>query len=127
MQKRGWWFRLIIKEFNMTLSQISSRIGALIGATAISTMLVFVAPMAHAAAAAPFYKVELAQPLAAPKNKLVKGSFFRCSTTNCTSTDNASSPKNMCIWVARDFGEVKSFQAGDRVFTADELAKCNKK
>ncbi len=110
----------------MTLSQTLSRFGALAGATAISAMLVFVAPQAHAASAA-FYKAELVQALPAPKNKLVKGSFFRCTTTNCTSTDNGSSPKNMCIWIAREFGEVKSFQAGDRLFTADELSKCNKK
>jgi hypothetical protein len=111
----------------MTLSQTSSRLGALISASAISALLILVAPQAHAAAAAPFYKAELAQPLAAPKNKLVKGSFFRCTTTNCVSTDNASSPKNMCIWIAREFGDVKSFQAGERIFTADELTKCNKK
>jgi hypothetical protein len=110
----------------MTLSQISLRFGALAGATAISALLVIVAPQAHAASA-PFYNAELTQPLAAPKNKLVKGAFFRCTATNCTSTDSGSSPKNMCIWIAREFGEVKSFKAGDRVFTSDELARCNKK
>lgn len=110
----------------MNLSQISSKIGALAGATAFSAMLFVAAPQAFAASA-PFYKAELVQPQAKAQSKLIKGSFFRCTETTCSSTDNASSPKNMCMWVAREFGEVKSFQAGSRVFSADELAKCNKK
>jgi hypothetical protein len=31
----------------------------------------------------------------------------------------------MCISIAREFGAVSSFSAGDRVFTADEVAACN--
>jgi hypothetical protein len=110
----------------MTLSHVTSRFGILANAAIVSAFLFAAAPLS-AAASAPHYKVELAQPLSAPKNKMVKGSFFRCAENICTSTSDASSALNMCVWVAREFGEVKSFQAGKRVLTADELAKCNKK
>jgi curli biogenesis system outer membrane secretion channel CsgG len=114
------------KEKDMTLSQVTSRFGIFASAAIASSFLVAAVPVT-AAASAPHYKVELAQPLPAPKNKMVKGSFFRCAANTCTSTSDASSAKNMCTWVAREFGEVKSFQAGNRALTADELAKCNKK
>ena len=39
--------------------------------------------------------------------------------------DGIDRAKNMCISIAREFGEVSAFSAGDRVFTADELAACN--
>jgi hypothetical protein len=31
----------------------------------------------------------------------------------------------MCISIAREFGEVSAFTAGERVFTAEEVAACN--
>jgi hypothetical protein len=114
------------KEKDMTLSPVTSRFAALASAAIASSFLLAAAPLT-AAAAAPHYKVELSKPLSAPKNKMVKGSFFRCAENICTSTSDASSAKNMCTWVVREFGEVKSFQAGNRALTADELAKCNKK
>ena len=110
----------------MTLSHVTSRLGILAGAVAFTSILGGAALQAQAAKT-PYYQVELNQALSSPKNKLVNGSFFRCAANVCTSTSDASSPKNMCVWVAREFGEVKSFQAGKRTFSADELAKCNKK
>ncbi len=110
----------------MTLSHVTSRLGLFAGAIAFTSILGGAALQAQAAKA-PHYQVELNQALSSPKNKLVKGSFFRCAANTCTSNSDGASAKNMCVWVAREFGEVKSFQAGKRTFTADELAKCNKK
>lgn len=115
----------------MTLSHVTSRLGLFAGAIAFTSILGtsilgFAAAQAQAAKA-PYYQVELNQALSAPKNKMVKGSFFRCAGNTCASNSDSASAKNMCVWVAREFGEVKSFQAGKRILTADELAKCNKK
>jgi hypothetical protein len=109
----------------MTLSHISSRFGALVAAGAISATLLFVAPQAHAATAkGPYYQVELAQP-AASKQELLRSVFVKCEGTACRAPMASTAPKNMCISIAREFGAVSAFSAGDRVFTADELAACN--
>ena len=108
----------------MTLSQVSARFGALAAASAISATLMFVAPQAHAASSGPYYKVELAQP-AASKQELLRSVFVKCEGTACRAPMASTAPKNMCISNAREFGEISAFSAGDRVFTADELAACN--
>lgn len=108
----------------MTLSHVSARFGALAAASVISATLLFVAPQAHAASSGPYYKVELAQP-AASKQELLRSVFVKCEGTTCRAPMASTAPKNMCISIAREFGEVSAFSAGDRVFTAEELAACN--
>lgn len=108
----------------MTLSHVSTRIGALAGAAVISATLLFAAPQAHAANTGSYYKVELAQPTTAPK-QLIRGVFVKCEGTACRAPMASSAPKNVCISIAREFGEVSGFAAGDRVFGADEIAACN--
>ncbi|MVZ97669.1 hypothetical protein EUU23_08110 [Sphingorhabdus sp. IMCC26285] len=108
----------------MTLSQVSSRIGALAAASVISATLLFVAPQAHAASSGPYYKVELAQP-AASKQELLRSVFVKCEGTACRAPMASTAPKNMCISISREFGQVSAFSAGDRVFTAEEIAACN--
>lgn len=108
----------------MTLSHISSRFGAIAAASALSATLLFVAPQAHAANNGPYYKVELAQP-AASKQELLRSVFVKCEGTACRAPMASTAPKNMCISIARKFGSVSAFTAGERVFTADEVAACN--
>ncbi len=108
----------------MTLSQVSARFGALIAAGAVSATLLIAAPQAHAANNGPYYKVELAQP-APSKQELLRSVFVKCEGTACRAPMASTAPKNMCISIAREFGAVSAFSAGDRVFTADELAACN--
>lgn len=108
----------------MTLSHFSARLGAIAAASALSATLLFVAPQAHAAASGPYYKIELAQP-AASKQELLRSVFVKCEGTACRAPMASTAPKNMCISVARKFGAVSAFTAGERVFTADELAACN--
>jgi hypothetical protein len=114
------------KDMIMTLSQVSARFGALIAAGAISATLLVAAPQAHAANNGPYYKVELAQP-AQSKQELLRSVFVKCEGTACRAPMASTAPKNMCISIAREFGAVSAFSAGDRVFTADELAACNGK
>ena len=108
----------------MTLSHFSARLGALAAASALSATLLFVAPQAHAATNGSYYKAELAQPTAA-KPELLRSVFVKCEGTSCRAPMASTAPKNMCISIARKFGEVSAFTAGERVFTADEIAACN--
>jgi hypothetical protein len=109
----------------MTLSQVSTRFGALVGALATSTVLLFAAPQAHAASPR-YYTVELAQPVTAQK-AIVRGVVFQCEGTSCRAPIASSAPRNVCVSVAREFGEVVSFKAGDRVLEASDLSTCNEK
>jgi hypothetical protein len=109
----------------MNLSQTSSRLGALVGAVATSAVLLFAAPQAHANAGR-FYTVELAQPAASSK-AVVRGVVFQCEGTSCRAPVASSAPRNVCASVAKEFGEVTSFKAGDRVLEADDIATCNAK
>lgn len=108
----------------MTLSQISSRASALVLAAATSSVLLFAAPQAHAAGNSPYYKVELAQPAAKQKD-VVRGVFVKCEGTACRAPMASSAPKNVCVSIAKEFGQVASFTAGDRTFDATEIAACN--
>ncbi len=107
----------------MTLSHFSARLGAIAAASALSATLLLVAPQAHAANNA-YYQIELAQPATA-KQELLRSVFVKCEGTTCRAPMASTAPKNMCISVARTFGAVAAFSAGERVFTADELAVCN--
>lgn len=110
----------------MTLSHVSARLGTLAAAAVLSGTLLFgVAGQADAATGkAPYYQVELTQPAASSK-ELLRSVFVKCEGTVCRAPMASTAPKNMCISIAREFGEVSAFTAGDRVFTAEELATCN--
>ena len=109
----------------MTLSQTSSRLGALVGAFATSAVLLFAAPQAHASSGR-YYTVELAQPATTSK-AVVRGVVFQCEGTSCRAPLASSAPRNVCASVAKEFGEVTSFKAGDRVLEAGDIASCNSK
>ena len=109
----------------MTLSKVSARLGALAVASVISTTLLFgVSTQAQAASNSTYYKIELAQP-AASKQELLRSVVVKCEGTACRAPMASTAPKNMCISVARKLGAVSAFTAGERAFTADEIAACN--
>jgi hypothetical protein len=109
----------------MTLSHISTRFGAFVGAALTTSVLLFAAPQAHAGNA-PYYKAELAQPATAQK-QLLRGVFVNCDGANCRAPQAGTAPKNMCITISRELGAVTAFSAGNRVFDATEIAACNEK
>jgi hypothetical protein len=108
----------------MTLSQISARMGALVAATALSATFLFVAPQAHAATNGSYYKAELAQTTTA-EPQLLRSVYVKCEGTSCRAPMASTAPKNMCVSIARKFGAITAFTAGERVFTAEEVAACN--
>lgn len=111
----------------MTLSQFSTRLGAFTAAVAVSSVLVLAAPQAFAAKrGGVYYTAHLAE--AAPAQKeLLRGVFVKCSDGRCIAPIASSAAKNMCVAIAREFGEVTSFKAGKRVFDAEQIQKCNEK
>jgi hypothetical protein len=116
----------------MTLSQsfsnnfAFSRLGALVGALAVTAGVMAIPATPVQAAGARYYTVELAQPATA-KQAIIRGVMFKCEGTSCRAPVVGSAPRNVCISVAKEFGEVVSFKAGDRVLAADDLSTCNAK
>ncbi len=110
----------------MTLSQSFSRLGAFAGALAITAGVVAVSATPAQAAGARYYTVELAQPAQA-KQAIIRGVMFKCEGTSCRAPLAGSAPRNVCISVAREFGQVVSFKAGERILEATDLATCNAK
>ena len=108
----------------MIFSPISARMGALSAAIALSAMLLFAAPQAHATTKGSYYQAELAQPTTA-KAELLRSVYVKCEGTSYRAPIASTAPKNMCISIAREFGAVTAFTAGKRVFTAEEVAACN--
>ena len=111
----------------MTLSQSFSRLGAFAGAALMTAgMLTVPATPVQAAGNARYYTIELAQPVAA-KEAVIRGVMFKCDGTACRAPIAGSAPKNVCISVAKEFGAVTSFKAGDRVLDDADLSVCNAK
>jgi hypothetical protein len=110
----------------MTLSQSFSHFGAFVGALAVTAGVMAIPATPVQAGTARYYTVELAQPAAA-KETVIRGVLFKCAGNSCRAPLAGSAPKNVCVSVAKEFGEVSSFKAGDRVLTADDLATCNAK
>jgi hypothetical protein len=110
----------------MTLSQSFSRVGAFAGALAVTAGFMAIPATPVQAATAKYYTIELAQP-AASKSAIIRGVMFKCEGTSCRAPIAGSAPRNVCISVAKEFGEVASFKAGDRVLDAADLASCNQK
>jgi hypothetical protein len=110
----------------MTLSQSFSHFGAFVGAMAVTAAVMAIPAAPVQAASARYYTVELAQPAAA-KEAIIRGVMFKCEGTSCRAPITGSAPRNVCVSVAKEFGEVASFKAGDRILDAADLASCNQK
>lgn len=110
----------------MTLSQITARLGSMAGAIAVSSLLIFVAPVHAAPANGYYYQVELAQTVPAQKEQ-VRGVLVKCEGTECRAPIASSAAKNVCISIAREFGEISSFKVAGKSFDAEQIANCNGK
>lgn len=116
----------------MTLSQsfsknlTFSRFGALVGALAVTAGVIAIPATPAQAAGARYYTAELAQP-AQTKQAIIRGVMFKCVGTSCRAPLAGSAPRNVCISVAKEFGQVVSFKAGERILDATDLTSCNAK
>ena len=81
-----------------------------------------------ASAAAPArYSASLMTALIEPKQAIIAEALWKCAGDSCTAQDLGSRPVLVCQQVARKFGPVSAFTSVSGAFSADELAKCNKR
>jgi hypothetical protein len=121
-----------LKELEMTLSQSFSRMatfsrfGALASALVLTAGIMAIPAAPVQAAGSRYYTVELAQPAKA-KETIIRGVMFTCQGTSCRAPVAGSAPRNVCISVAKEFGQIVSFKAGERTLDATDIATCNQK
>lgn len=103
-------------------------IGAIAAAFAWSTLSIgaLVAPTpASAKSDAPYYTVELAQPVAAKTTTVAGGIAWFCAGTTCVAQKGNSRPLRLCRELQREQGEIASFTAKGEELAPDALARCN--
>ena len=108
------------------LSHYSSRLGMLVGAASLSSLLLIAAPQAHAAQGEAFYQAELVAPVEM-RRAVVRDAMFTCDGTSCMGSKAHSRPAIVCASFVREFGAATSFTAEGKSLDADALAKCNER
>jgi hypothetical protein len=101
-----------------------TRMTALIFALASSFTLISTAAVAQPTGG--FYSMSLAQPAREAK-PVVRGMLLSCNGAACTAGEGTSRPAIVCASIAREFGAVTAFRAGNESFDDAALAKCNAK
>ena len=68
-----------------------------------------------------------AQPEARPAQQriLARDNIWRCTDTLCTSARTTTRPAIVCSTLVREIGQLRSFSAAGRAFSAEELEACN--
>ena len=73
-----------------------------------------------------YYQAQLATPIETARTDIQKGVLWECEGDTCVaSAKGRSRDVIVCQRLAGEFGEVTAFRAGDKVFDAKALAKCN--
>ena len=106
------------------LSHYGSRLGMLVGAALLSTLLLVAAPQAHAASDTAFYRAELVSPVEM-RRAVVRNAMFLCDGTSCMGSKANSRANIVCASFVREFGVAASFTADGKALDAEALAKCN--
>lgn len=71
------------------------------------------------------YSAALTNPLAAPRQRIVDGVLWKCTTAQCSGTAEGSRPVLVCQRIARTFGAVSRFTTPTGELSGEELARCN--
>lgn len=108
----------------MLLTVISRSLSCAILAGALALAGTVVSP-AHAAPRGGAYTVALSAALAEPREDIIDGVLWKCSSDQCSAQATGSRPVMVCTRVARKFGPVASFTSPQGDLSADELARCN--
>jgi hypothetical protein len=56
---------------------------------------------------------------------LARDNIWRCTDTLCISARTATRPAIVCSTLVRQVGQLRSFSAAGRAFSAEELEACN--
>ncbi len=106
----------------------SVNLGAVVAAVAY-TSLTFGAAIApspvEARTTAPFYTVELAQPVAERTTTIAGGVAWQCQGTTCVAGKSNSRPLRVCRELQREHGDITSFAADEEKLDSEALARCN--
>jgi hypothetical protein len=113
----------------MFRSNLSSTVRTVVAAAALATSGLLLAASATPAFAgpAPAYRLAPVAALAAADTVVVRDVLWSCNETNCVARSATSRPAIVCATAARKIGELASFTANGKEFTAEELAACNAK
>lgn len=101
----------------------TATIGTLALAYTALTFSVAVVPAPANAATGPYYRAELAQPVA-DGTEIVRGTAWTCKGNVCVANKANSRPAIVCQRLAAKKGEVVSFAIEGEALSADDLARC---
>jgi hypothetical protein len=70
-----------------------------------------------------------AAPAQQPERTVVvtRDNVWRCGAAGCESSGATSRPAVVCAQLVRELGALRSFSVDGRVFTDEELARCNRR
>ena len=71
------------------------------------------------------YTATLANKLEAPKRVVLNGALWNCKDQTCVGGVDGSSPANVCVRIAKEFGPVIAFATPKGELAADKLERCN--
>jgi hypothetical protein len=112
--------------FRATLSN-SARTIVAAAALATSGLLLAASATPAFAGPAPAYRLAPVAALAAADTVVVRDVLWSCNDKGCVARAATSRPAIVCATAARKIGELASFSANGKEFTAEELAACNEK
>ena len=110
---------------NAINSQSLSRSLLAAGLALAGTVLSFSATTTQAQAGTAGYSAKLATALEAPKSKVVNGVVWNCAGDACRGAVDGSAPRNVCVKIAKNFGQLSSFTSPKGEFSAEDLQRCN--
>ena len=100
-------------------------IAAALTCTSLAFGAAIVPSAAQARSDAPYYAVELAQPVAEKTTTIAGGVAWACKGTTCVAKKGSSRPLRVCRELQRQHGQITSFSAKGKALDADKLAKWN--
>ena len=110
---------------NIAISNTFSR-SLLAAALAFTgTLVSFSATTTPAHAGITHYTAKLATAVAAPKDKIIGDSIWKCAGDACSGAIDGARPLNTCIKVAKSFGHLAAFTGPKGEFSPEDLTKCN--
>ncbi|MBS3927516.1 MAG: hypothetical protein KGZ65_02725 [Sphingomonadales bacterium] len=95
------------------------------GLALAGTVISFSATTTPAQAGTNSYSAKLTAALEAPKSKVINGVIWKCEGDSCRGAVDGSAPRNVCVKIAKNFGQLASFTGPKGEFSAEDLQRCN--
>jgi hypothetical protein len=95
------------------------------GLALAGTVISFSATTTPAQAGTNGYSAKLTAALEAPKSKVINGVVWSCAGDACRGAVDGSAPRNVCVKIAKSFGQLSAFTGPKGEFSAEDLQRCN--